>query len=471
MADSGWVSLRLGDVCTKIGSGATPRGGKEAYLRHGPYTLIRSQNVHNNQFRQDGLVFISQKQANELNNVKVFPDDVLLNITGDSVARVCQVTSDVLPARVNQHVALIRPDPKKLVPQFLRYILVCPDTQATLLSWAGSGGTRNALTKAMIESLIVQVPAEVTEQRAIAYILSTLDDKIELNQRMNKTLEQIAQTLFKSWFVDFEPVKAKRAVLEKGGTADEAERAAMCAISGKNEITLAKLQLEQLEAFVNLADTAAQFPPAMQDSELGEIPEGWGIKPLDEVANFQNGLALQNYRPQNQEGRLPIVKIAQLRSGKADNEEWSTANIRPECIIGDGDVIFSWSGSLMVKMWVGGRAALNQHLFKVTSTNYPKWFFFNCVLSHLGDFQSIAAGKATTMGHIKRQHLSDALCVVPDINHLASVERFFAPILATYVSAEIANRTLWTLRDSLLPKLISGALQIKQQSEHQTTKK
>ena len=222
------------ETCVQKSVAVQPRvAEKEAYLRHGPYTLIRSQNVHNNQFRQDGLVFISQKQANELNNVKVFPDDVLLNITGDSVARVCQVTSDVLPARVNQHVALIRPDPKKLVPQFLRYILVCPDTQATLLSWAGSGGTRNALTKAMIESLIVQVPAEVTEQRAIAYILSTLDDKIELNQRMNKTLEQIAQTLFKSWFVDFEPVKAKRAVLEKGGTADEAERAAMCAISGK----------------------------------------------------------------------------------------------------------------------------------------------------------------------------------------------------------------------------------------------
>ena len=120
----GWVLLRLGDVCTKIGSGATPRGGKEVYLKDGPFALIRSQNVYNNRFNCDGLAFINHQQATELNNVEVFADDVLLNITGDSVARACQVKSDVLPARVNQHVAIIRPDPNKLSPRFLRYFLV-----------------------------------------------------------------------------------------------------------------------------------------------------------------------------------------------------------------------------------------------------------------------------------------------------------------------------------------------------------
>ena len=205
----GWVSLRLGDVCTKIGSGATPRGGKEVYLKDGPFALIRSQNVYNNRFNCDGLAFINHQQATELNNVEVFADDVLLNITGDSVARACQVKSDVLPARVNQHVAIIRPDPNKLSPRFLRYFLVCPEIQARLLSWAGSGGTRNALTKGMIESFDVQAPMGVAEQHAIAHILGTLDDKIELNQRMNQTLEAMAQALFKSWFADFDPVRAK----------------------------------------------------------------------------------------------------------------------------------------------------------------------------------------------------------------------------------------------------------------------
>ena len=126
LAGDGWVSLRLGDVCTKIGSGATPRGGKEVYLKDGPFSLIRSQNVHNNRFSHDGLAFITEQQATELNNVEVFPDDVLFNITGDSVARVCQVAPDVLPARVNQHVAIIRPDASKLSARFLRLLPCLP---------------------------------------------------------------------------------------------------------------------------------------------------------------------------------------------------------------------------------------------------------------------------------------------------------------------------------------------------------
>ena len=210
--DHGWVSMRLGDVCTKIGSGATPRGGKEVYLKDGPCSLIRSQNVHNSRFAYDGLAFITEWQSAELNNVEVLLDDVLLNITGDSVARVCQVPSNVLPGRVNQHVAIIRPDPSKLSARFLRYFLVSPKTQTLLLSWAGSGGTRNALTKGMIESLEIYAPSDVDEQRAIAHILGTLDDKIELNRRMNGTLEAMARALFKSWFVDFDPVHAKAAL-------------------------------------------------------------------------------------------------------------------------------------------------------------------------------------------------------------------------------------------------------------------
>ena len=193
-----WTTFRLGEVCTKIGSGATPRGGSDVYLNSGHYTLIRSQNVYNEGFHHDGLAFIDEKHAAELSNVEVKTSDVLLNITGDSVARCCQVDPAILPARVNQHVAIIRPDNKKLNPLFLRYFLVSPEMQMQLLSWAGSGGTRNALTKGMIESLEVFAPEDIDEQRAIAHILGTLDDKIELNRRMNEMLESTARALFKS---------------------------------------------------------------------------------------------------------------------------------------------------------------------------------------------------------------------------------------------------------------------------------
>ena len=130
-----WREVVLGDVCTKIGSGATPRGGSDVYLHDGPYALIRSQNVHNNGLHRDGLAFITDHHADELRNVEVLDGDVLLNITGDSVARACQVATDVLPARVNQHVAIIRPDSVNLDAGYLRYQLVTPEMQTLLLSW------------------------------------------------------------------------------------------------------------------------------------------------------------------------------------------------------------------------------------------------------------------------------------------------------------------------------------------------
>jgi type I restriction enzyme S subunit len=188
-------TLRLGDVAEKIGSGATPRGGNSVYQTAG-IALIRSQNVYKDGFHRDGLAFISDEHADELSNVEVRSGDVLLNITGDSVARVCQVPDEVLPARVNQHVAIIRPYPDKLDARFLRYFLTSPATQDYMLGLAAAGATRNALTKGMIEDF--EIPAKpLPEQRAIAGVLGALDDKIELNRRMNETLEAIAKAEFR----------------------------------------------------------------------------------------------------------------------------------------------------------------------------------------------------------------------------------------------------------------------------------
>ena len=201
-------SLRLRDHCSKIGSGATPRGGKNSYLESGPYRLIRSQNVHNSGFSHDGLVCIAERQAAALNNVEVSKNDILLNITGDSVARSCQVDASILPARVNQHVAIIRPNADEIDARFLRFLLISPEMQALMLSYAGAGATRNALTKSMIENFEVpRLPIE--EQREIGRTLGALEDKIELNRRTNETLEAMARALFKDWFVDFGPTRAK----------------------------------------------------------------------------------------------------------------------------------------------------------------------------------------------------------------------------------------------------------------------
>ena len=274
-----------------------------------------------------------------------------------------------------------------------------------------------------LNHLTVPVPP-IPVQKRIADILGALDDKIALNRQMNDTPEQMSRALYKSWFVDFDPVRSK--------------------MDGREPYLPPELW--------------NMFPERLEPSELGEIPEGWEVKSLDEIADYRNGLALQKFRPAENEERLPVVKIAQLRTGKADGDEWAKASITPDCIIDDGDVVFSWSGSLLVKVWCGGPAALNQHLFKVTSRQYPKWFCLHCTESHLYAFQAIAAGKTTTMGHIKREHLKEAKCAVPDAALLTAVDETFTGLLSKAVSANVESRTLANLRDNLLPQLMRGVL-------------
>ena len=428
MASDGWVSLSLGEVCTKIGSGATPRGGKEVYLKDGPYALIRSQNVYNHRFNHDGLAFINQHQATELNNVEVFADDVLLNITGDSVARACQVAPDVLPARVNQHVAIIRPDPHKLSPHFLRYFLVCPEIQAMLLSWAGSGGTRNALTKGMIESFDVQAPMDVDEQCAIAHILGTLDDKIELNRRMNETLEQMARALFKSWFVDFEPVHAKMAGCDTGLPQD-------------------------------LADL---FPDRLVESELGEIPEGWEVVPLPEL------IEVNPKRPLQKGARAPYLDMANM----------PTVGHVPDTIIdrpfGSG-MRFANGDTLIARITPcleNGKTAyvdfLSDGKIGWGSTEYivmrPKSLLpsgFAYCLARSPGFREFAIQNMTgTSGRqrVPAKALSQFMLSSPSERVAASFGRVVQPLLARASKAVCESRYLAAQRDALLPKLVSGEM-------------
>ena len=296
--------------------------------------------------------------------------------------------------------------------------------QYAVSSMMGTSGRQRVPVNALSEFKVSLPP--LPEQRRIAHILGTLDDKIELNRRMNETLDEMARAIFKDWFVDFGPVRAK---------------------------------MEGRAPYLP-DDIWKLFPDSLVDSELGQIPNGWEVKALDEIANFRNGLALQKFRPKENEDRLPVVKIAQLRSGYTKDGPWASANITPECVIDDGDVIFAWSGSLMVKVWCGGQGALNQHLFKVTSAEYPKWLCFHYTNHHLPEFQRIAADKTTTMGHIKRHHLSDAKCAVPSRDLLSATDEILDNLLVRSIAASVESRTLAAMRDTLLPKLVSGEVRV-----------
>jgi type I restriction enzyme S subunit len=237
----------------------------------------------------------------------------------------------------------------------------------------------------------------------------------------------MARALFKSWFVDFD-LPAPATGGQAGGMAQE----------------------------------------DMQESELGMIPKGWSVRSLDSIADYLNGLALQKFPPESETEFLPVIKIAQLRSGNTDNADRASTQIKPEYVVEDGDVLFSWSGSLEVEVWTGGRGALNQHLFKITSREVPKWFYYFATRLHLSDFRRIAAGKATTMGHIQRKHLTDAKVAVPPPDVMAEFDSVIAPLFKQRINNSLQSHTLATLRDTLLPKLLSGELRVTELTQMET---
>ena len=194
---------------------------------------------------------------------------------------------------------------------------------------------------------------------------------------------------------------------------------------------------------------------------IDAIPAGWRKGNLLDIANYLNGLAMQKFRPQGNEIGLPVLKIKELRQGSCDDSsELCSLRIKPEYIIHDGDVIFSWSGSLLVDIWCGGTCGLNQHLFKVTSDIYDKWFYYLWTAHHLARFIAIAADKATTMGHIKREELAKAEVLIPCEEDYTSLTSIMQPIFELIISNRIEDRKLAALRDELLPKLMSGEIDV-----------
>ena len=194
---------------------------------------------------------------------------------------------------------------------------------------------------------------------------------------------------------------------------------------------------------------------------IDAIPAGWRKGNLLDIANYLNGLAMQKFRPQGHEIGLPVLKIKELRQGSCDDSsELCSLSIKPEYIIHNGDVVFSWSGSLLVDIWCGGTCGLNQHLFKVTSDVYDKWFYYLWTAHHLARFIAIAADKATTMGHIKREELAKAEVLIPCEEDYTSFNSIMQPIFELIISNRVEAHKMAALRDELLPKLISGEIDV-----------
>lgn len=202
--DERWVKNKLDSLTTKIGSGATPRGGEESYKAEG-VSLVRSMNVHDFGFKYAKLAFLDDAQAKELSNVELKANDVLLNITGASVARCCIVPDDVLPARVNQHVSIIRPIAEKLDSNYLHYLLLSKPYKDKLLKTGSEGGsTRQAITKAQIQEFIIEYPTAIKDQKAIVHKLNEMRNETQrleaLYQRKIELLDELKKSLLQQAF-------------------------------------------------------------------------------------------------------------------------------------------------------------------------------------------------------------------------------------------------------------------------------
>ena len=408
MSVSEWEKAKVGGICIKIGSGATPTGGANSYKASG-ISLIRSQNVLDYQFSFDGLAFIDDEQADKLKGVTVEDGDILLNITGDSVARSCIVPKEVLPARVNQHVSIVRVDKSKVFNKYVFYYI--QNMKPLLLSLAGNGGTRNALTKAMIEQLDISLPS-LPEQKAIAATLSALDDMIELNNKVNKTLEEMAQAIFKSWFVDFEPFK-----------------------DGEFE-----------------------------ESELGLIPKGWRVGVLEDIAFINT----ETINPQNYpETFFEHFSIPLFDEGKFSAFEKGEVIKSNKYVIDSSCMLFSKLNPQFKRVFrpfCKTSKAICSTEFMVYKAKKP--IYNNYIYSTLcsGSFHQFVMQNVTGTTNSRQRAIPkntlNFKMLIPDENALSSYNQIISGIFNIMQRIPEDNKLLSSIRDTILPKLMTGEIRV-----------
>ena len=331
-------------------------------------------------------------------NYKLEPNDMVFARTGGSTGRNYFYDGEDGEFIFAGFLIKFSIDPEKCNPKFIKYYCQSQEYKEWVQSF-NTGSTRGNINAKTFGNMPIPYVSR-KQQDLIVKTLSALDDKIAENKKINHHLAEIAKSIFDSYFIDLSPYN-------------------------------------------------------------GVMPDDWQLSNLTGIANYLNGLAMQKHRPQSNEQGLPVLKIKELRQGFTDStSDLCSSNIRRDYIIHDGDVIFSWSGSLLVDFWTGGDCGLNQHLFKVSSETYDKWFYYAWTKHHLDRFVKMAADRATTMGHIKRDALEKAEVLIPSNKDYQEIGNKLKPIYDQIINNRVESRKLVALRDTLLPKLMSGEISV-----------
>ncbi len=410
-----WKPVRLESITSKIGSGATPRGGKESY-QHVGISLIRSLNVYDFHFEKDGLAHIDEGQAEQLAGVTVETDDILLNITGASVARCCMVPQEVLPARVNQHVAIVRVKKEIADPAFVFYCLNSPRYKSQLLALAQGGATREALTKETIENFQVSLPALSVQQR-LSSVLRAYDALIKNNTRRIKILEEMAQMIYREWFVSLR-------------------------FPGHENVEMVK-------------------------SEIGSIPKGWRAGLLrDMCESIDYGYTASAVQK-------PIgPKLLRITDIVPDTIDWPSV---PHCPppdrnpqkyrLLDGDIVVARTGAT-----TGYAKRLNKHHPESIFASYlvrlrVKPEHSNHMVGLLVESDDYKRFIKANLGgaaqpQANAQVLTSMPIAVPPVQIQSEFSEIVKPLLDQKEILQIKNANLRQTRDLFLPKLVSGEISV-----------
>lgn len=399
----------LKNITSKIGSGATPRGGSQVYQEQG-ISFIRSQNVQDMHFSKSGLVFLNAEQAEQLKGVTVKPSDVLLNITGDSIARSCLVPDEVLPARVNQHVSIIRCKNSKdaeFVAYYLQFL------KPHLLQICKVGGTRNALTKDAIENLKVNF---LTDRHSRGGLLALIDKKIELNNRINTELEAMAKTLYDYWFVQFDFPDANGKPYKSSG--------------GK-----------------------MVYNPTLKR----EIPEGWSNKTLSQIANITMGQSPEGSSYNNE-------AIGTIFFQGSTDFGWLFPTVRqyttePNRMAKKGDILLSVRAPVGDMNVANTDCCIGRGLAALNSKTGSDGFLFY-VMKYFKQIFDRRNSEGTTFGSITKNDLFSLKLAYPTTDILNKYNDIVKNNNKIIFDKSLENKELIQLRDWLLPMLMNGQVTI-----------
>ena len=389
-------TIKITDLISEISMGPFGSNIKVECFVDDGIPVLNGSNLEGFVLKENSFRYVTKEKADSLGRANAHKGDVVITHRG-TLGQIVFIPADSKYDRYVISQSQFRVRcNERILPEYLVYYFHTRVGQHKLLSNASQVGVP-ALARASTTFQTIEIEVPpISDQKKIVDILETIRRKIGLNEKINNNLEQQARAIFYKHFIN-----------------------------------------------------------------IDSIPEDWITGNLLDIADYLNGLAMQKYRPAEDEIGLPVLKIKELRQGSCDvNSELCSPNIKPEYIIQDGDVVFSWSGSLLVDFWCGGTCGLNQHLFKVTSKKYDKWFYYLWTTYHLDRFISIAADMATTMGHIKREELSKSEVLIPSVSDYKEIGNLLEPIFDEIIANRIENRKLAELRDNMLPKLMNGDIDI-----------